>query len=63
MTLYDKINELAKANSWSIKAVERLAGLSEGSIGKWRKHSPSLTNVQKVARVFKMSVSELIGET
>lgn len=58
--IYDKIKELCKERSTTISAVEKEAELSNGTIRKWNKSSPSVDNLRAVARVLKVRMEELI---
>lgn len=52
----------AKEQRYSIAALERAAGISNGSIGKWRdgKCEPLLNNLRAVAQVLGCTVDELL---
>lgn len=58
--LYDKIKEICKEKGMSVASVEKEAGLSNGVIGKWNKSSPTVENIQAVAKVLKVKVDKLI---
>lgn len=58
--LYDKIKEICKKNGVSVSAVEKEAGLSNGTISKWNESSPSVDNLKAVANVLKIKVERLI---
>ena len=59
--LYDKIKEICREKGVSISAVEKEANLGNGAISKWNKSSPTLDNLQAVARVLKVKVEKLIS--
>lgn len=61
--LYERVKRLAKERNFSIRRLEREAGLSENSIQKWTKYSPHLSNAFAVADVLEISVDELVGRT
>ena len=66
MTIYEKVQELAKKQNISIREVERRAGLENGTISKWVGNvSPRLENALKVADVLEIDVNEFAtkGET
>nr|DAX39139.1 MAG TPA: LAMBDA REPRESSOR (TRIPLE MUTANT)/DNA COMPLEX-DNA COMPLEX, DOUBLE HELIX, TRANSCRIPTION-DNA.1A [Caudoviricetes sp.] len=46
----------------SISQVEREAGIAKGSICKWKSVSPSVGNVQSVAKVLGVTVNRLLRE-
>lgn len=60
--VYDKVKTLADERHISIMALESKAGLKNGTIGKWRKSSPMLKNLQAVANALEVNVTELIVE-
>lgn len=59
--IYSKIKEVCKTKGVSVACVEKQAGLSNGAIGKWDKASPTIENLQAVAKVLDCSVDDLIG--
>lgn len=62
MLIYDKIKEVCKEKGVSITSVEKKAGLGNGAVTKWNKSSPTLNNIQAVADVLHVEVSELLTE-
>lgn len=58
--IYDKIKQLCKEKHLSVSAVERLAGLGNGTISKWNSVSPAVVNVLKVADVLDCTMDELL---
>lgn len=58
--VYEKIKKLADEKGISIYALEKKAGLENGAIGKWRKSSPTIANLQKVADALEVPIAELI---
>ena len=58
--IYDKIRELCQERGTSVAAVEKEAKLSNGTIRKWNKSSPTVDNLQAVARVLKVRMEKLI---
>lgn len=63
MGIYDKVLDLCHKNRISVSALERESGLKRGVIEKWKVSSPSVTNVEKVANYFGISVDYLLGRT
>ena len=59
--LYDKIKEICKKNGVSVSAVEKEAGLSNGTIRKWNESSPTVDSLKAVANVLKIKVEKLIS--
>ena len=60
--IYDNIKELAEKRGLTIQELETLAGLSNGTIGKWRNTSPTVGNLKKVADILHVTVNRLIRE-
>lgn len=60
--IYENVSELAKRKKMSISQVEREAGIAKGSICKWKSVSPSVGNVQSVAKVLGVTVNRLLRE-
>ena len=50
--VYEKVKELCKENGTTVFALEKECGLSNGTIRKWDKASPTLKNIEKVAAYF-----------
>ena len=61
--IYDKIKELCKARGISVSIVEKEAGLSKAAISKWNDSSPTVANLQAVAKVLNCSVDDLLEDT
>lgn len=58
--IYDRIKEICKERKMTVNTVEKEAGLSNGTICKWNKSSPTVDKLQKVAKVFNVKVDDLI---
>ena len=58
--IFNNILEIAQSKGMSISQLERLAGLSKGSISKWKTASPTVENLQAVAKVLKVKVEKLL---
>lgn len=65
MTLYEKIMVLINERNLSIRAVELAAGLSIGSIARWKdgKRGPNQSTLLKVAEYFKIQIGDLLDES
>lgn len=61
MLIYDRIKEICKRNGVSIASIEKEAGLSNGSIGKWNESSPTVENLQAVAKTLGCTVDDLLS--
>ena len=62
MMLYDTILILCGKSGISIARLEREAGLGNGTIRRWRKSSPSIETVSKVALYFGVGLDELLSQ-
>lgn len=60
--LYDKVKRLCDENNISVNQLEIKLGLGNGTVSKWKKSLPNVTNLFKVADYFNMSVYELKSE-
>lgn len=58
--IYDKIKELCKKKKLSICALEKAAGLGNGTISGWKTGSPTVEKLQAVAKVLGVKVSKLL---
>lgn len=58
--IFDKIKEICNEKGISIASLERSAGLSNGTISKWNDSSPTVENLQAVAKVLKVKIYKLI---
>lgn len=64
--LYKNICEIAKEKGMSINYLEKMAGVSRGSICKWgfadedNKVEPGIWKLEKVAQILGVSVEQLI---
>ncbi|UXU70082.1 MULTISPECIES: helix-turn-helix domain-containing protein [Mammaliicoccus] len=59
--LFDNIKSLADKNNMTIKDVEKLTGLTNGQIGKWKSSKPNIYKVQLVAQYFGVSIDSLLS--
>lgn len=60
--MYDKVKAIADEKKISIAELERKAGLSNGTIGKWRdgKNGIRFESVKAVAEALDVSIEELM---
>lgn len=58
--VYDKIKKLCDEKKISVSALEKTAGLGNGTIGGWRTSSPTVDKLQAVAKVLGVKVSKLL---
>jgi len=61
--MYDTIKKLADEKGLSIMALEKAAGLSNGTIGKWRESSEGVrvSSIKALADVLDVSVDEIVN--
>lgn len=57
---YKVIANLAQERNISIKALEKAAGLGNGTVGKWRTMKPNVGNLEKIAEVLGVDVADII---
>ena len=60
LNLYEVIYQISKEKGISINQLEERAGLSTGSIYKWKTVSPTVKNLKKVAEVLETTVDSLL---
>lgn len=58
--IFNNIEAIAKKRNMTIRQVEIKAGLSNGSIGKWKTRSPHVNNLLAVAKALNVSVNTLL---
>ena len=58
--LYDKIREICREKGVSVASVEKKAGLSNVAISKWNNASPTVDNLNAVAKILKVKVDKLL---
>lgn len=60
MCIVDIIKQLANAQGMSITTLEQTVGLGNGTIGKWRKQSPSCDKLKLIADYLSVSIDYLL---
>ena len=63
MSVYDRIKEVCDSKNIAISTLESAAGISNGSISKWKTQMPKADNLQSVASVLEVSSEYLLGKT
>lgn len=63
MNTKEIVKDLAEQRKMTIAEVERAAGISNGTIGKWDKQNPSIEPLQKLANFFDVSTDYLLGRS
>lgn len=59
--LFEKIKMLCKSNGLTVRELERRCGFGNGTIRRWGvENQPGIDRVQKVARVFGITIDELL---
>lgn len=58
--IFTNISELAEKKGLSHSEIERRAGLSKGTISKWKTSSPTVDSLTAVAKVLDVAVEVLI---
>lgn len=58
--IYENIESIAKKKGMSIRQLEIKAELSSGTISKWKKCSPTVSNLTAVAKALGVSVTTLM---
>lgn len=57
--IYDKVKSLCEKQGISIRECELRAGLGNGVIAGWKKSSPRLDNIQSVANILGVPLTEI----
>lgn len=63
MNTYEIIKELAKSKKISISELERVLGVSNGFLVKWKTRKPNPIVLEEIADYFNVSVDYLLGRT
>ena len=58
--IYDNIKEICNKKNISISALEKKAGIGNGTIGKWRLSEPNIASLSKVADALDIPISKLM---
>ena len=61
--LFERVKELSNKRGLSISELEDRIGFGKNSIYKWKKQSPKIETLQKVADYFQVSADFLLGRT
>lgn len=60
-TIFFRVKALSKEQKLSIGQINELAGLTPGTIYRWKYHEPAAVDIAKVARVLAVSSDYLLG--
>jgi len=63
MTTFERIKELSRKQGLSLIEVNDKAGLGTRTIYHWKTKTPSIDNLQKIAKVLHTSTDYLLGNT
>lgn len=63
MDILERIKKLAASRNLSINSLEEKLGFARGYLYTWKKKTPGIDRVQKVADFFDVSVDYLLGRT
>lgn len=58
--IYDNIKVLCEEQGLTVMALEQKAGLSNGTIGRWRTYNPGAIYLKKVADALGVTVDRLL---
>ncbi|ARO05794.1 transcriptional regulator [Lactiplantibacillus plantarum] len=61
ITMFERVKELSKKHGKSLKQVATELGFGENYFYTWKKKSPGIDKVQKVANYFNVSIDYLLG--
>lgn len=61
MDIYNRIKELANAQKISINRLEENLGFARGYLYSWKKKTPGVDKLRKVADYFQVSTDYLLG--
>lgn len=57
--MYERIKALCEERGLTIKELERMAGIGNGTIGKWASAKPNLESLEKVAHALGINLTDL----
>lgn len=60
--VYKNVKKLAEDNNMTIRQVELKAKLGNGTIARWKKSTPSVITLKKVADVFGVTIEGLLKD-
>lgn len=56
----ERVKELCEKSGISVKRLEKMLGISNGTIGGWDKGNPSMENARKIANHFGVSIEYIL---
>ena len=60
--VYENVKQLCIDHNISIAAMEREAGLTNGTVNGWKRKNPSWGSLEKIAKYFDITISKLVEE-
>lgn len=63
MSIFEKTKEVAKSKGWTLRQLEKEAGIGQNSLYRWKSYNPRAESLKKVADALGVSVSYLLGES
>lgn len=60
MTPKDRVRELCEKAGISVKKLEKMLGISNGTVGGWDKGNPSMENARKIANHFGVTIEYIM---
>ena len=63
MTTLERVKELCKSRGITVKRLEEKLEIPNNTIYQWKRITPSLDKIQKVADFFGVSIDYLLGRT
>ena len=58
--VYERVVDYTTRNGMSIREFERMCGLSNGTVGKWRKAEPKVETIHKISDATHIPVSKWV---
>ena len=62
LVIYENVKRICGERNITIMALEKAAGLANGTVGGWRTAIPTAVSLQKVASVLGVSMESLMKE-
>ena len=60
LSVYEKVRDICYERHISIAELERRAGVSNGTIGSWKKGEPRLSTFKKVCKALRVDADSLM---
>ena len=59
--MYEKVKAMAEEHGMSIAALEKKAGIANGTIGRWRDtNGPTVVTLEKIAKALDVDLKDLL---